>query len=589
MVASIILGYALLRGWPADWHPIIRVCLAVSALVISFAIWGRAKKPNSQAAKPARPPRFLDYLTVGIAVLLVECLFLIFLSLAPPKSENLALALDESLHPEIYQTNSNLDSDKDSFSGPPGSGGSRVTSNWLFSGPGPRSLNKSDKVIPSNKPELYLFPASKGDASQLLSSDLFLRSFTLATYRAGSWFPKATVPKNLTATNGVITVPSLKTGPSVVYDVSHAASPYGQTIAVTIPDFTSIKLPNLRETAPDTFRLPTSVIEKSNYRYQVTSTLFQFDQLEKNALTPGSTPSPEYLALPSDPALREKIQTLASAFGPPTRDSLLKLRETLRSRYQYSLKIKMSEDDDPLDSFLFKTRIGYCTHFATATTMLTRAMGIPSRIAFGWSGGRYFESPNLFVFRAREAHAWTEIYLKDLGWVIFETTPAGREEGSSSLADSDEASPLAELHDDDDNTSSALLPLLKTASWLSLAAVISLLATLYFRRSSTPDSSQSPSLNILPHPPNYLSAFRRACHAHGQPMPPGRTLRSHLSLIQAPAFTHELLDYHYSVHYGTASANKATEKKLLGSLKAWEKSAPSLPKNPDITEEKEKH
>ena len=59
----------------------------------------------------------------------------------------------------------------------------------------------------------------------------------------------------------------------------------------------------------------------------------------------------------------------------------------------------------------------------TATAMLTRAMGIPSRLAFGWSGGRYYEGPNFYVFRGREAHAWTEIYLQNHGWVIFDTTP----------------------------------------------------------------------------------------------------------------------------------------------------------------------
>ncbi|MFT6240524.1 MAG: hypothetical protein ACJAQT_002612 [Akkermansiaceae bacterium] len=573
LILSIIAGYALLRGWPGNWHPIMRVCLAVSALVLAFALWGRPEKPTSTLARSARKPRPLDYLTVGIAVLLVECFFLVFLSLAPSKSENLALDLDESLHPEIYRDDS--DSLPSEESTTPGLGGNRVTSNWLFSGPGSRSLNKSDKVIPSNRPEVYLFPNTKTDAQSLLLTDRFLRSFTLATYSNGSWSPQAAIPKTLRATGEAIIFPEHKTGTKVTYDISHQANPGGQTLAVTLPKLTSIKLPSLRETAPATFRLPTNTSEKNTFRYQATSNLFTFDQII-SPITPGTSPSPEYLVLPEDAALRERIQTLASTFGPPSTQSLVKLRKYLHERYTYSLDVNLPENADPLSSFLFQTRTGYCTHFATATAILTRAMGIPSRIAFGWSGGRYFQGPNLFVFRAREAHAWTEIFLADHGWVIFETTPATREEGAPSLADSDEPPPLLDPINSPETEAadSDLAPLLKVATLAGIASALALLVALFLRRPTTPSGEQSAALSILPDPPNYLTAFRRACTAHGHPIPPGRTLRAHLEKITAPPFTSDLLHYHYAVQYGDAPRNKATEKKLLSQLRIWEKEIP---------------
>lgn len=569
LILSIVAGYALLRGWPENWHPIMRVCLAVSALVVAFALWGRPEKPTSTLARPARKPRLLDYLTVGIAVLLVECFFLVFLSLAPSKSEDLALSFDESLHPEIYPDDSESPTPEDS---PTGAGGNRVTSNWLFSGPGSRSLNKSDKVIPSNRPEVYLFPNTKTDAQSLLLTDRFLRSFTLATYNDGSWSPQAAIPRTLRATDGIITIPQKKAGTKVTYDISHQANPGGQTIAVTIPKLTSIKLPSLRETAPATYRLPTNTANKNTFRYQATSNLFTFEQITL-PITPGISPSPEYLALPEDETLRTKIKTLASTFGSPSTQSLVKLRKYLRERYLYSLDVNLPDDADPLDSFLFQTRSGYCTHFATATVMLTRAMGIPSRIAFGWSGGRYFQSPNLFVFRAREAHAWTEIYLVDHGWVIFETTPASREEGAPSLADSDEPPPLPTpvTPPETEEASSDLAPLLRVATLAGIVSALALLGALFLRRPTTPSGEQAAALSILPDPPNYLSAFRRACSAHGHPMPPGRTLRAHLGLIKTPSFTTDLLQYHYAVHYSDAPRNKATEKKLMAHLKSWER------------------
>lgn len=589
LIASIILSYTLLRGWPSHWHPIIRTCLAVSTLVAAFGLWGHTKHPQTKAATPSRPPRLLDYLSVGITILLIECLFLILLSFAPLKSEHLALKLDQSLHPTTYQTTPATPPEPNNPSQQTNSENSRSTSNWLFSGPGPRTLNKNEKVNPSNRPELYLFPASLKDASQLLSTELYLRNFTLASYNNGTWFPKATIPRTLKATNSTITIQHSKPGPSATYDISHPANPSGQTLAVTIPDLHTITTPSLREISPDTYRLPSSLIKKNNYRYQVTSTPFQFKHIKKEKLTPAPSPAPEYLTLPTDPILRKKIQTLATTLGPPSRSSLSKLRHLLHTRYRYSLNLNMPPDADPISTFLFQTHTGYCTHFATATAMLTRAMGIPSRIAFGWSGGRYFSSPNLFVFRAREAHAWTEIFLKDLGWVIFETTPPTRQEGASSLATPNEEPPLIHLSDDPEKEPTHnLLPLKKIASWIALTSALLLLVLLLLRRSTTPlsSSSSSSTLTILPTPPHYLTAFRRACHAHGHPMPRGRTLQHHLSLIQPPNFNEKLLTYHYDVHYGHAPKNKLTEKKLLKKIKAWEKSTllPSVKKHPPLTE-----
>ncbi|MCX8238754.1 MAG: transglutaminase-like domain-containing protein [Akkermansiaceae bacterium] len=573
LILNVVAGYALLRGYPDFWHPIIRVCLAVSALVIAFGLWGRAAKPTSILASPARNPHLLDYLTVGIAVLLVECFFLVFLSLAPSKSEELATSLDKTLHEKLYGelTKNPGEIDAPGIPGIPGTSGSYI-SGWLGSGLGPRSLNKNDKVRPSNRPEVYLFPKSPADAQQLLATERFLRNVTLATYKGGTWFPLATIPRTLSAENSLIKVSRPHPGKSITYEISHQTNSNGQTLAVTIPDFTSIKQPTLRETAPDTFRLPAASAESNSFRYQATSLPFSFDKIS-TPVTAGSSPAPEYLTLPEEPILRAKIQNLATSFGLPSRNSLLKLRQTLRTRFQYSLEISLPDEADPLDSFLFKNRIGYCTHFATATAILTRAMGFPSRIAFGWSGGRYFKGPNLFVFRAREAHAWAEIYLKDHGWVIFETTPPSRDEGTASVADPDELPPLEDFKNGmtPSDSKSDLEPLLKGATWLGIAAAIALIVALILRRPAIATSAQSPALNFLPDPPHYLSAFRQACQAHGLPMPPGRTLRAHLQAITAPGFTQELLHYHYAVQYNDEPRNRSTEKKLLNQLRTWEK------------------
>ena len=574
LILAVIAGYILLRGWPEQWHPIIRIFVSASLLVIAFSFWGQCERSTSTLAKSARKPRAFDYLAISLAVLLIESFFLVFLSIVPEKSEEFAITLDDLLQSDSdYEKKKNSSESQEKNRGSNGENESLITSNWLFSGPGRRSLNKNKKVRPSNRPEVYLFPSTTNDARILLDRELFLRNFTLATYRKESWFPLSMIPQTLSARNEVINFEVTETEPKITYEISHQVNRGGPTLAITVPNLLSIKQPSLREISPDTFRLPPNTIRGEEYRYEVTSTPLDFDNILETI--PGTLLSPEYLELPSNPKLRGKIKTLAARFGTPTRESLLSLRRYLHENCRYSLDPAMPAIAEPVESFLFETKTGYCTHFATATVLLARAMGFPARIAFGWSGGRYFSDPNLFVFRAREAHSWAEIYLKDRGWVIFETTPALREEGLPSVAPTDEISPYPTNFGDVDkklngtNTDS----LLKVSLWIGVALFALFIGALIIKRPSVLISGDSPVPGFLPHSPNYLSAFRSACLAHGHPMPSGCTLRTHLEKITAPDFTVKLLQYHYSVLYGDQPRNKMIEKKLLHQLRKWEREA----------------
>ena len=574
LILAVIAGYILLRGWPEQWHPIIRIFVSASLLLIAFSFWGQCERSTSTLAKSARKPRAFDYLAISLAVLLIESFFLVFLSIVPEKSEEFAITLDDLLQSDSdYEKKKNSSESQEKNRGSNGENESLITSNWLFSGPGRRSLNKNKKVRPSNRPEVYLFPSTTNDARFLLDRELFLRNFTLATYRKESWFPLSMIPQTLSARNEVINFEVTETEPKITYEISHQVNRGGPTLAITVPNLLSIKQPSLREISPDTFRLPPNTIRGEEYRYEVTSTPLDFDNILETI--PGTLLSPEYLELPSNPKLRGKIKTLAARFGTPTRESLLSLRRYLHENCRYSLDPAMPAIAEPVESFLFETKTGYCTHFATATVLLARAMGFPARIAFGWSGGRYFSDPNLFVFRAREAHSWAEIYLKDRGWVIFETTPALREEGLPSVAPTDEISPYPTNFGDVEKKLNGTNtdPLLKVSLWIGVALFALFIGALIIKRPSVLISGDSPVPGFLPHSPNYLSAFRSACLAHGHPMPSGCTLRTHLEKITAPDFTVKLLQYHYSVLYGDQPRNKMIEKKLLHQLRKWEREA----------------
>ncbi len=77
-----------------------------------------------------------------------------------------------------------------------------------------------------------------------------------------------------------------------------------------------------------------------------------------------------------------------------------------------------------LYDFLTKTRLGVCVQSAWAMTVLTRLLGIPARLAGGFTEGTRQAGDN-YVVRTDDAHAWAQVYFTNYGWVNFEATPAG--------------------------------------------------------------------------------------------------------------------------------------------------------------------
>src|SRR5207249_2988050 len=78
---------------------------------------------------------------------------------------------------------------------------------------------------------------------------------------------------------------------------------------------------------------------------------------------------------------------------------------------------------DALDDFLFGSRRGYCEQFAGAYAALARSVGLPTRVAVGFTPGTYDEATGVWRVTTREAHAWPEVYLSGVGWTAFEPTP----------------------------------------------------------------------------------------------------------------------------------------------------------------------
>jgi transglutaminase-like putative cysteine protease len=79
---------------------------------------------------------------------------------------------------------------------------------------------------------------------------------------------------------------------------------------------------------------------------------------------------------------------------------------------------------DAVDEFLFRTRSGFCEHYASAFAVIMRAAGIPARIVTGYQGGEINPFGKYLIVRQADAHAWTEVWLAGEGWVRVDPTAA---------------------------------------------------------------------------------------------------------------------------------------------------------------------
>jgi hypothetical protein len=101
-------------------------------------------------------------------------------------------------------------------------------------------------------------------------------------------------------------------------------------------------------------------------------------------------------------------------------DAATRIEHQLR-QLKYSTRVPVPPADADWVSFLlFDSREGYCDYFATAMTVMLRAVGIPSRVASGYVTGDFQPATQSYLVTEAHAHSWTEVYFPEYGWVTFE-------------------------------------------------------------------------------------------------------------------------------------------------------------------------
>jgi protein-glutamine gamma-glutamyltransferase len=94
----------------------------------------------------------------------------------------------------------------------------------------------------------------------------------------------------------------------------------------------------------------------------------------------------------------------------------------LLNNYTYNTDVPLR--NNPIETFLFDTKTGYCQQFAGAMALLLRFGGVPARVADGFTRGTYDSATHDWVVDDTDAHAWVEAWFPGYGWVTFDPTAA---------------------------------------------------------------------------------------------------------------------------------------------------------------------
>ena len=148
-------------------------------------------------------------------------------------------------------------------------------------------------------------------------------------------------------------------------------------------------------------------------------------QLNPDVAASLDTPAPARLTElpdsvpPEVEQLARRLVDEADATTPFTQ--AIAIQNELRT-WEYSLRPPSGHSGVAMRTFL-EQRVGYCEQFAGTMAVMLRTLGIPARVAVGFTPGTVDpDDPTLWTVSWANAHAWVEVRFGG-EWIAFEPTP----------------------------------------------------------------------------------------------------------------------------------------------------------------------
>ncbi|MFT5350116.1 MAG: transglutaminase-like putative cysteine protease [Planctomycetota bacterium] len=225
-----------------------------------------------------------------------------------------------------------------------------------------------------------------------------------------------------------------------------------------------------------------------------------------------------------------------------------------------------------LANFLFNNRQGHCEYFATATALLLRSVGIPTRYAVGYSVDEYSALEGQYIARARDAHSWTQVYIND-HWEVLDTTPAiwsSYEEQNASAVEPFmdiwfwasytwsrwQSDDLTEEEQNTDVLMWLLIPLIAMLAW-----------RIYFKEriQNKPERAGIDEQGAYPGDDSSFYELVSVMESSCSPRFPGETLPAWFNRIDSrihAQYLHAALEMHYQYRFDPAGISLLEQKKL---------------------------
>ncbi len=182
------------------------------------------------------------------------------------------------------------------------------------------------------------------------------------------------------------------------------------------------------EPSSSTLIVGRSLPSSNGIAYTVSSALPRFDPDALRAIPLSAAQSPvpdDNTALPPDFSPQVRVLAAEVTAGATSGyEQALALQDYFRrGDFTYDPGVSSGHSGNRIEEFL-STRRGYCEQFAGTFAAMARSVGLPARVAVGFTVGESDPSdPDLYLVRGKHAHAWPEVFLAGAGWVPFEPTP----------------------------------------------------------------------------------------------------------------------------------------------------------------------
>lgn len=252
------------------------------------------------------------------------------------------------------------------------------------------------------------------------SSQLYWRGLVLTHFDGQRWIQDETLSESRVRVTSEAAFPewvsSAAGGASVKYRITLEATDQPWLFALALPNSATKGVALTRDA-----RLVYSKPVYERLTYDVES--WPGKNIDAQELRPWMRNISLQLPVNGNPQARAMARRWLNSSASPEKYVRNVLDWFRQERFFYTLQ-PPALGEDRIDDFLFRTRKGFCEHYASSFVFLMRAAGIPARVVVGYQGGEQSPLADYWLVRQLDAHAWAEIWLPGSGWVSVDPTSA---------------------------------------------------------------------------------------------------------------------------------------------------------------------